>query len=99
MYYDDHGPAHFPAYYGGDSVSVVINTLEVQEGRLPRRALAMVLEWAAEHRDDLRTNGDVPSSTSRSRTLRHWPSGWRREDAGHAESSRCETTGRVSVAH
>jgi hypothetical protein len=30
-----------------------IKTLEIVEGILPRRALALVLEWAQEHRDEL----------------------------------------------
>jgi hypothetical protein len=30
-----------------------IRTLEVIEGELPKRALALVLEWAAEHRQEL----------------------------------------------
>ena len=32
---------------------IAIETLQVSEGRLPRRALALVLEWAAEHREEL----------------------------------------------
>ena len=51
MYYDDHGPPHFHAYYGPDAVVVEIETLRVISGRLPRRAQAMVLEWAAERRE------------------------------------------------
>jgi hypothetical protein len=30
-----------------------IRTLEVSEGNLPRRAFALVLEWAAQHRAEL----------------------------------------------
>lgn len=33
-----------------------IHTLGVQEGKLPRRALSLVLEWAVEHRDKLHEN-------------------------------------------
>ena len=40
MYYEDHAPPHFHAYYGGDSAQIVIETLEVLAGQLPRRALA-----------------------------------------------------------
>ena len=35
---------------------IAIESLELTEGQLPRRALALVLEWAAEHRDELREN-------------------------------------------
>jgi len=31
-----------------------LDTLEVIKGKLPKRALALVLEWAAEHRSELR---------------------------------------------
>lgn len=53
IYFDDHPPPHFHAYYGNDAAKIDINTLGIQEGKLPRRALALVLEWAAEHRDEL----------------------------------------------
>lgn len=33
---------------------IVVESLEVYRGELPRRALALVLEWAALHRDALR---------------------------------------------
>jgi hypothetical protein len=56
MYYDDHGRPHFHAYYGDADASIAIDTLEVLEGRLPRRVLALILEWAAEHREELRAN-------------------------------------------
>ena len=53
MYYDDHAPPHFHAYYGKDAVVIDIQTLSVREGKIPRRALAMVLEWANQHRAEL----------------------------------------------
>jgi len=53
MYYDDHGLPHFHAYYGEHAAKIDIETLRVREGKLPRRALALVLEWAAAHRDEL----------------------------------------------
>ena len=56
MYFNDHAPPHFHAYYGGQEAVVVIDTLDIYAGSLPRRALALVLEWAALYRQDLRTN-------------------------------------------
>ena len=50
----DHPPPHFHAYYGSDMAIIEIETLRVLSGRVPRRALAMVLEWAGEHREELR---------------------------------------------
>lgn len=33
---------------------IAIDTLEIIEGRLPRRALALAVEWAQQHRAELR---------------------------------------------
>ena len=56
LYYNDHEPAHFHAVYGEHEALVEVETLMVLRGELPRRALALVLEWAAIHREELRTN-------------------------------------------
>jgi hypothetical protein len=53
MFWQDHAPPHFHAIYGEYEVQIDIRTLAVLEGHLPRRALALVLEWAQEHRDEL----------------------------------------------
>jgi hypothetical protein len=52
-------PAHFHAYYGEDDAVVSIDTLEVLRGAVPRRAFALVLEWAMEHRPELRENWEL----------------------------------------
>jgi len=59
MYYDDHAPPHFHAYYGEYAAVIEIDSLALRDGRLPRRATALVLEWAAEHREELRRNWDL----------------------------------------
>jgi len=56
MYYDDHLPPHFHVKYAEHKAKVTIDTLEINEGRLPRRVLALVLEWAALHRAELWVN-------------------------------------------
>ncbi|MGH2374050.1 MAG: DUF4160 domain-containing protein [bacterium] len=56
--YRDHVPPHFHASYGGHEASVEIETLELNEGSLPPRAMALVLEWAVLHREELRENWD-----------------------------------------
>ena len=56
MYYRDHAPAHCHAHYGEHEALISLETLDVLEGRLPRRALALTLEWAALHRAELRAN-------------------------------------------
>ncbi len=56
LYFDEHAPPHFHAYYGSEAAVIEIETLQVREGRLSRRALALVLEWAAQHRSELKEN-------------------------------------------
>lgn len=59
MYYDDHNPPHFHAYYGEHQAIISINTLEIIDGSLPKRAKAMVFEWAMEHRRELLEDWDL----------------------------------------
>ena len=54
MYYNDHVPPHFHAEYGGRQMIVSIDTLAVIGGKLAPRAMALVIEWAAQHQDELR---------------------------------------------
>ena len=53
MYRLDHAPAHFHAFYGEFEALVEISTLNVIRGSFPPRALALVLEWASDHRPEL----------------------------------------------
>ena len=54
MYFDDHGPAHFHALYGGDEALVGIDSLAVLHGGLPPRAQGLVVEWASLRQAELR---------------------------------------------
>jgi len=56
MYFDDHDPAHFHAVYGEYQAIIGIETLDVLRGRLPRRALELVIDWAELHQAELRQN-------------------------------------------
>ena len=56
MYHDEHPPPHFHVYYQSYEATVHIDTLELGRGRLPRRALVLVAEWALAHREELRRN-------------------------------------------
>lgn len=53
MFWRDHNPPHFHASYGGEEALLNIQTLEVMEGSIPRRALSLVVEWALAHRAEL----------------------------------------------
>ena len=58
LYYNDHLPAHFHTRYAEHEATLVIDTLDVLSGHLPRRAYGLVLEWAALHRTELTANWD-----------------------------------------
>ncbi len=62
MFYGDHPPPHFHAAYQGDEIKVDINTLEVIEGKMSRRAVSLVLEWAALHQAELGQAWDSASA-------------------------------------
>ena len=59
MYWNDHSPPHFHALYAEFEAIFEIATLECIRGDLPRRARALVLEWAQEHRAELMRNWDL----------------------------------------
>jgi hypothetical protein len=46
MFFDDHHPAHFHAEFKATIVQIL-------EGKLPRRALNLVLDWAELHQQEL----------------------------------------------
>ncbi len=53
MYYKEHAPPHFHAKYGEQRAAFSILDLRIIEGSVPRRVVALVLEWASDHRDEL----------------------------------------------
>lgn len=59
MFWDDHAPPHFHALYAEHEALIDIRTLQVIEGSLPRRAMALVLEWAQEHREELNEDWEL----------------------------------------
>jgi len=63
MYFDEHNPPHFHVKYGEDRAVISINDLKLMEGKIPKRALALVLEWANEHRDELLKNWNSLETT------------------------------------
>jgi len=59
MFFDDHNPPHFHARYGGEKVAIEIATLRILEGQLSPRALGLVIEWAAQHKNELLKNWEL----------------------------------------
>lgn len=55
MFFDDHNPPHFHVRYG--EYEAIINIIDGDfEGKLPRRVIAMVLEWLDLHKEELIEN-------------------------------------------
>ena len=59
MFFNEHAPPHFHAEYAEHKAEIAIETLNVMGGNLPRRALVLVLEWAALHREELMADWDL----------------------------------------
>jgi hypothetical protein len=53
IYFDDHLPPHFHAEYGEDEILLNVTTLAVIAGKIPPRAMGLVMEWALLHRAEL----------------------------------------------
>jgi hypothetical protein len=52
MFYREHGPPHFHAVYGDFKITVEIESGLVN-GKFPGRALQLVQEWRALHKQEL----------------------------------------------
>lgn len=59
MFFAEHSPPHFHAQYGEFKASIAIDSLEVVDGKLPRRALELVMDWAELNRAKLLENWDL----------------------------------------
>jgi hypothetical protein len=59
IYYRDHNPPHFHAKYGERQATFSIHDLTVLEGQLPPRIRGFVVEWAAQHQDELVRNWEL----------------------------------------
>jgi hypothetical protein len=53
MFFKDHAPPHFHVKYGEFKAVIDITTLSLLSGKLPQRALNLVLDWAELHRAEL----------------------------------------------
>jgi hypothetical protein len=59
MFYQDHAPPHFHAFYGQYEAIVGIDPIVVLRGYLPRRTQSLVYEWAAIYQVELRQDWDL----------------------------------------
>ena len=56
MFYREHNPPHFHAYYGDYEALIDIQKNELLSGNLPPRVLGLVVEWTALHQEELMAN-------------------------------------------
>ena len=61
MYFVDHNPPHFHAEYQGYKAEYDIQSLSIIAGELPKRAHALILEWASIHRKELIDDWELAS--------------------------------------
>lgn len=61
MYFlaSEHNPSHIHAYYGGYNATIVIETGEILEGKLPNNVLKLVREWLGLHKEELQQMWDT----------------------------------------
>ncbi|MDP1903768.1 MAG: DUF4160 domain-containing protein [Pseudomonadota bacterium] len=59
MFYNEHNPPHFHARYGEYKIEIAIQTLSVLAGKLPPRAMGLVMEWASRHQDELMVDWEL----------------------------------------
>ena len=55
MNFNEHPPPHFHAKYGEYHIAVEIDT-GVIEGKFPKRAIRLVMEWYEIHQEELLDN-------------------------------------------
>lgn len=53
MYYNDHMPPHFHAFYGEYEAIILISTLTVDRGEFPNAKLKLVRKWAKSRTQEL----------------------------------------------
>jgi hypothetical protein len=74
MFWRDHAPPHFHALYAEHEALIDLRDFRVIRGSLPRRAMALVamalvLEWATDHRDELMEDWSLCSRMQTPKTI------------------------------
>lgn len=59
MFFDEHAPPHFHVKYAEHEASIDVRNFSVLRGKLPPKALALVVEWAAQHQEELIANWEL----------------------------------------
>jgi Domain of unknown function (DUF4160) len=56
MYFKDHAPPHFHVKYNEYQAVVSIEDFAITKGKLPSKAIGLVMEWATIHQEELIKN-------------------------------------------
>ena len=62
MNFNEHNPPHFHARYADYEITIEINS-GIVEGKFPKRALNIVLEWYELHKDELMEDWNLLQTT------------------------------------
>lgn len=62
MNFQEHNPPHFHAKYGNYEIIVEIKT-GIVEGKFPKRALSLVMEWYEIHTNELLQDWELIKTT------------------------------------
>lgn len=62
MYYDDHNPPHFHAFYG-DCKAIFNFDGEMMEGTMPSSKKKLIIAWALIHKDELNANWQLAKNS------------------------------------
>ena len=55
MYYDDHNPPHFHAYYNNEEAVFTLDG-KILKGKFPKKQLKLVEAWCIIHKEELVAN-------------------------------------------
>lgn len=64
MYYDDHNPPHFHAFYG-DYKAIFNFEGELVEGNLPKTKVKLITAWTLIHKDELLANWELAKNSEK----------------------------------
>lgn len=56
IYYDDHAEPHFHAFYSENEAKISIKSGRLIAGKLPKRAMKLIIEWMKNHKEELSEN-------------------------------------------
>lgn len=62
MYYDDHNPPHFHAFYG-DYKAIFNLDGELIDGHIPSSKVKLIAAWTQIHRDELLANWQLAKNS------------------------------------